>query len=453
MLRITYPYRSLARVILEAKTPLCISSGEKDLKSDSLCIKDANGLPYIPGTSIAGVLRSHCLDESQRESVFGFNYIDRGEGSRIIISDAKLLDENGTPIDGIISRKSDFLLRYMDLPVRQHVKIGSNGTAEPTGKFDNEVVFKGSRFCFEAELVGIKESDVNVLSEILSRMCSVSFRLGGGSRKGYGEVEVVSYKTATLNLSDPQGKSLYLSKSSELSKSGVWSGWNNADIPPIDLEEYDRYTMKLVPEDFFIFGSGFGDEQADMVQVKESVISWEKGKAEFKDNAILIPASSVKGAIAHRVAYHYNRAVGIFADCNFSISENFGYNNKAVQTLFGSADPNNMKRGEVLFSDLIETQKVSEKVLSHVVIDDFTGGGIDGGLFFEKTIQSQAEYELDLYVHKPAIRDEQIKDAFERTLEDICDGLLPLGEGSNRGNGIFGGKLLKNGEEIWAQSK
>ena len=264
---------------------------------------------------------------------------------------------------------------------------------------------------------------------------------------------MVSYKTAILNLSDPQGKSLYLSKSSELSKSGVWPGWNDADIPSIDLEEYDHYTLKLVPEDFFIFGSGFGDEQADMVHVKESVISWEKSKAEFEDNAILIPASSVKGAIAHRVAYHYNKAVGIFADYNFSISENSGYNNKAVQTLFGSADPNNIKRGEVLFSDFIEIPNFSEKVLSHVVIDDFTSGVINGGLFFEKTIQSKAEYELDLYVHKPAIKDEQIKDAFEHTLEDICDGLLPLGEGSNRGNGIFSGKLFKNGEEIWAQSK
>ena len=170
MSRITYPYRSLARVILEAKTPLCISSGEKDLKSDSLCIKDANGLPYIPGTSIAGVLRSLCLDKNKSESVFGFNYKEGGEGSRIIISDAKLLDENGTPVDGIINRKSEFLLRYMDLPVRQHVKIGSNGTAEATGKFDNEVVFKGSRFCFEVELVGVNESDVDALSEILSRM-------------------------------------------------------------------------------------------------------------------------------------------------------------------------------------------------------------------------------------------------------------------------------------------
>ena len=64
-----YPYRSLARVVLEAKTPLCISSGEKDLVSDSMCIKDANGLPYIPGTTLAGVLRSHCDTDKEKKSI------------------------------------------------------------------------------------------------------------------------------------------------------------------------------------------------------------------------------------------------------------------------------------------------------------------------------------------------------------------------------------------------
>jgi hypothetical protein len=39
-------------------------------------------------------------------------------------------------------------------------------------------------------------------------------------------------------------------------------------------------------------------------------------------------------------------------------------------------------------------------------------------------------------------------EAFERSMKDVCEGLLPLGGGVNRGNGYFSGVLLKNGEEI-----
>ena len=50
-------YRFLARIIIEAKTPLNIGSGNKGIKSDSLVLRDINGLPFIPGTTIAGLIR------------------------------------------------------------------------------------------------------------------------------------------------------------------------------------------------------------------------------------------------------------------------------------------------------------------------------------------------------------------------------------------------------------
>ena len=57
-------YRFLARLVIESKTPLNIGSGNKSIKTDSLVLRDVNGLPFIPGTTIAGLLR-HSLDEKQ----------------------------------------------------------------------------------------------------------------------------------------------------------------------------------------------------------------------------------------------------------------------------------------------------------------------------------------------------------------------------------------------------
>ncbi|MBK8390614.1 MAG: hypothetical protein IPL23_15590 [Saprospiraceae bacterium] len=69
-----------------------------------------------------------------------------------------------TPIDEKIKAKFD------NLPTRQHVRIDHKGVAINGGLFDNEVVFKGTRFKFEIELIG-NEGDKVIWDEIL---CEIS---------------------------------------------------------------------------------------------------------------------------------------------------------------------------------------------------------------------------------------------------------------------------------------
>ena len=57
----------MARIVIEAKTPLNIGSGNKGIKSDSLVLRDINGLPFIPGTTIAGLLR-HSISIKREEN-------------------------------------------------------------------------------------------------------------------------------------------------------------------------------------------------------------------------------------------------------------------------------------------------------------------------------------------------------------------------------------------------
>ena len=55
--KIMYRYRLLCRIVMESATPLAVGSGQKDIFTDATVARDANGLPYIPGSSIAGVIR------------------------------------------------------------------------------------------------------------------------------------------------------------------------------------------------------------------------------------------------------------------------------------------------------------------------------------------------------------------------------------------------------------
>lgn len=454
-----YTYRFLARIVIEAKTPMAVGSGEKDITTDALVATDVNGLPYIPGTAIAGVLRSMIGEETAKDF---FGYQDRvksenSKGSEIVFTEAKILNSEGKVIDGLKIDEIDkdpLLKEYKELPIRQHARISEKGVTVKGGKFDEQVVFAGTRFCFELEMV----SDGNNYSDfesVLSQVNNKTFRIGSGTRCGFGEIEVVEMQRAKLDLSKPNELELYLDKSSNLSED--WNGWQrDENIEKETLStDWQEYKLSLQPEDFFLFGSGFGDEDVDMTPVKARKVVWEDGEGRLSDKMVLIPATSVKGALSHRVAYHWNKLNEYYAG---NPEAKVGKENFAVKTLFGSEgekEGEGQLRGNVIFSDIIENRSVKDKILNHVAIDRFTGGAMDGALFSEKTTyvrEKDKPFEMTLLVKNEMLSKKDKKnvtvgEALEVALQDICKGMLPLGGGVNRGNGIFSG-TLKRGEEI-----
>jgi len=111
--------RYIARFVVEAATPLAVGSGNKGLTIDRLVIKDANGLPFIPGTSLAGVVRHElkrvieldtAVEKTDLKQLFGHQLtpaeikikaeeqgiepeeVVTGQGSRICFSAAHLTD-------------------------------------------------------------------------------------------------------------------------------------------------------------------------------------------------------------------------------------------------------------------------------------------------------------------------------------------------------------------------
>ena len=119
----------IARVLVETATPLAVGTGESNILTDSEVIVDVNGLPYIPGTSLTGVIRNTIKDAPAVDRVFGRVSKDEIIGSMLIVSDARIVDFNGQVIDGLAVPSHELLTLYKDLPVRQHVKIGEKGTA------------------------------------------------------------------------------------------------------------------------------------------------------------------------------------------------------------------------------------------------------------------------------------------------------------------------------------
>jgi len=414
--------RIISHIILKTKTPLKVGSNKIDFVQDSPIQRDWNNLPMILGTSIAGVVRKE-FNEKIASDIFGEN-----QGSKIIFSNALLLDENNQVNEKLLINKSDFLQIFDELPIRQHTAITDKGVTREHSKFDEEIVFKGSRFKFLVEFVDLDEE---IFEKVIEKIVSKTFRLGGGSTKGFGEFEVekITYEEFDEN------------SYSDISTSLNTTLKNEYQIKSY-LENYDEYILKLTPDDFFMFGSGFGDEDSDMTAVFENEIDYQNKTLSKK--RVLIPASSIKGAISHRLAFNWNIENNDFED-TAKIEEE----NEAVIAILGHKKEriDNMEvghKGNVLISDCF-IDKFKQKKFEHVKIDRFTGGASDGALFQEKTTQSD-EFEIRLYL-KSSVK-EKYKKVFEKTLKEICNGLLPLGGMTTKGHGFFSGELYKNGEEI-----
>lgn len=456
-----YTHRLLARVLIEANTPLSIGTGNESILTDSLVALDTNDLPYIPGTTIAGIFK-HLWDKNLSNVVFGYQAagkVNDGKGSRIIFSSAQIIGKDKKVIDGIknIDFNDSFYQHFLFLPIRQHVRINSKGTNEHRGKFDEQIVFKGCRFCFEIEIVGTEQeiSEFNLIQELLQKK---TLRIGSGTRSGFGEINLIEYKQRILNLYHPEDLDAYLYKSSDLSDNSFWELCPSIEINQTEHNGWTSYEVELTANDFFLFGSGHGNDVANITPVASTIItSWDKEEAEFGERCVLIPASSVKGALSHRVAYHYNIRKKIFADSDELKEEEYkkhtGSNNQAVKILFGSESnssksENTGSRGNVIISDVIISEEPdSTKILNHVAINRFTGGTISGAQFNEQVnCKTHHPLTLHLLVFDNALNDEDVKYAFEHSLIDLCSGMLPLGGGINRGHGCFTGTIKINGQ-------
>ena len=494
----TYNTRLIARVTIEAATPLAIGSGKKSILTDATINRDANDLPFIPGTTLAGLIR-HAIDEELADRLMGFikKKNDKKneyevEGSRLIVTEAKLLNRKGKAIDGLLNIETAyddedraFLDGFKHAPIRQHAKINHRGVTEDKGKFDEEVVPKGARFCFEMELMANPKNEEELaeykqdFKDLLRKLRADGFRVGGKCRNGFGKIEVVGEACLyrELDLSLPADLDLYLKKSASLAE--TWDGFEPLELEKPQESRYTRYKLEITPKDFLFFGSGFGNEDVDHSYIKEQHITWDgdgnSGRWHSQNLSLVVPASSVKGALAHRTAFHFNKLAERFADDipAEELANHSGKHNEAVCALFGSEGNDDKyesnkkenatercdgkRRGHVLFADIIKlkNKKTEAKIHNHVKIDCFTGGAIEGALFDEEALLAHPDepemLELDLLVDKDEEinKDQRIILAFEEALKDVCKGLLPLGGNVNKGYGQFDGKLLKDGNCIY----
>lgn len=165
---------------IQLESPLCVASGEM-LLTDHDIIHDFDGKPFIPGTTIAGVMRSY-LEEEVSRNLFGYSENEQSRMSSIFISDVYLKNIEGKDVS---------------TQIRDGVSL-KNKIAVTNRKYEMEVVDTGAVGMLYLEFILREKNSLNTgelkeeIKKIIFGLVSGEIRFGHRKNRGYGKVKVLN---------------------------------------------------------------------------------------------------------------------------------------------------------------------------------------------------------------------------------------------------------------------
>ncbi len=410
---------------LKLESPLSIGSAESEY-TDHDILKTADNVPFIPGTSISGPIRSFC------DEYFGKNYsffsMDMNQiiSSPFIISDGTFLEVSKvrtTSRDGIAIKGYD-----------------KNGifekTTKDTAKYDYEAIQKGSVFRFVIEYT-LRENYKKYLTDKLP------------------------YDSLEENLSEIEKQIKVIAKGfdSHLISLGFKKnrGLGNVSVNRLNGEYFFNETLKnyLNYKDSQLRSINFNDiefhdEKRLIIECKVklktplSIRSYSDNLQDdfdftqicYENNGkkeAIIPGSSIMGAIHHQME-KIERAI------NISLN---------LDDLFGSVEENNTHQS-MIKSEEVSLGGGSFITSTRTSIDRFTGSALDSHLFTQRIYVNQDdEFVLSFKVDN----DEKLYPLiglFILALNDLKNGYCPLGGSTSIGYGIlsFDEPIKVDGKDI-----
>lgn len=373
------------RLEMTAVSPLAVGSGN-NANTDMDVIVDHAGRPFIPGTAIAGVLRSFIADGDPAAAEALFGTIENGIGgaSRVMVYDAVLQDADAK--------------KYF-ITARDCVKL-ENKVAVPGAKFDLEAVEPGVTFTAALELLdGSRQA---LLERALAAVDAGFIRFGHKTTRGYGQVKLKVFKKCIPDLET------YLRE--DLFGDGMTVTKNAFMLPP--LENAGRtLSLKLRLKGCLSVRSYSTEpDRPDFETLGLATVRDENGA-----KVPVIPGTTWSGAFRDR----FTAIAG----------------EEAADRLFGFVRE---KTGETARSRITfaESQLNGGRYaeLTRNAINRFTGGTMEKALYTERPYYG-GETELVISVTDTLSDGERF--ALAACVEDLNNGFLPVGGLSSVGHGLF----------------
>ena len=364
------------------ESPLRISSGEGE-NSDNDLMLDGRGIPYIPGSSLTGVLRD-MLTEDNGNQLFG----TLSQSNHIIISDATLNEDS-----------SKFVIS-----VRDGVGLSDDGVAEKQKKYDFETLICENPFFAVLE---VDEEGFSVMEKLLKEIGAArGIRVGGRTTRGYGRLSV---EIREHMFTFPQDIMAWMDYDPRSPKS-----WEIAS--PVTLIKKTSEKNTYIQVEFRLKGSMIIRQSADYEGINSTYLATLKG-----DSAI-IPGTSWAGIFRHHMR-NLAKEVGWTTD---RLEE--------IDSLFGKTPVDSgAKKSDIVFS---ETCVSGGKPYSYkrIGVDRFTAAPSVGKLYANEYYQG-GKGTLEIEIPRKWT-EKWKKQILAACLLDLDRGLLHFGGEGSVGRGV-----------------
>lgn len=405
---------------LKLNSPALIGCGVKD-NTDIDIIKDSEGKPYIPATSLIGVLRTAIKSsELAIDKFWGYTKDKDSLQSAIRCDDLTLIENYTEPVE-----------------IRDGIKINpKTGIVDEGAKYDYEIISTGTKFNLFMEVsydADNKEIYTRMLKTIEEYLKGGQISIGAKTNSGLGRVKLENSKIYDFDFTKKPAVYYWL-------KQDLHDSLIRTDIEPYTIESMDfiiNASFRLKTS--LIVRSYSEDPQApDAVHIKSA-------------GEDIIPGTSLKGSIRARALRIANTIQG-YDKGNRIIDELFGFvfddekEAKARERQKGDA-----KRGRLRIEEVTLPKFVSE-LQTRIKIDRFTGGTIESALLETKPLFA-AKDSNDIKNIKITIRDYKPHEAglMLLVLKDLWTGDIAVGGEKSIGRGVFKGikaEIKFNGKVI-----
>lgn len=353
------PAQILGRITVRGRlhlaAPLLIGegeSGEERNDRDIHVLRSKDGVPFIPGTSLAGALRSLIEVENPcaADILFGTMHRTGGESVRderqsavslydVELNDAVIGSRDGVHIDDV------------------------TGTAIDAHKYDYEIVESGAGGTFYAEILlrRVHQKDEHTLKETLLRLSELlrgGFHVGALTTKGFGRMQLRDMVVDCYDFRRPEDTIAWLSpKRGNAAWHMAYDDAAQTEPPPADGDF-------VITADFALTGALIVRDSVDPLAETDG----EKSPvARMKTNAAgqnIIPGTSLKGVLRHRAAY---------------ILHALGKEPTQAEAFIDHLMGTTAARGRFIVEEAVVDAEMHTQTRSR--IDRFTGGTIPSALF------------------------------------------------------------------------
>lgn len=378
---------------LVLKSPLLISDGAGETADnfrDIHVLKNREGKPFIPGTSLGGVLREWLegVDSTSVGKIFGDTIkVKNPMQSSIQIDDIPL---------NIPPENSKVI-------VRDGVKIDSEtGAAFVGGKYDFEAVERGATGEVRL-LINLRGChSVEKISETVSLMLGKlqdGIKIGALTSKGFGSAVVEDLTAHRYDFRD------------------------KADVVAWFLDK--KPAKKILPatadnsddKNDFVVDANFNFNSSFIIRDFETTL---KSRNEF-----VIPGTSLKGIFRHRAEY---------------ILDKLNLDKNLLDKLMGTSEGEKIKSRFIVEESYISPENFSEVAHTRNKIDRFTGGTLQGTLFTTNPAYQKNPDEPTLKIHFEIRGAEDYEAGLALfLLRDLWTGRVAIGGEKSIGRGTVSG--------------